>query len=150
MKPNGITYLLGPKQWHRALPRKTNFFEKSKFAHNVTQAHLQRLGNSQQNIHRWHSKTALDLPHVNWIDVNPFGQLFLCQDGQLPVFADAFAKTFTIFFCDHNWSISKSGNVKTSQILLAIIFPLAFFRELFKGRIKANHGACIAMAVYER
>ena len=58
--------------------------------------------NPQQNIHRRHSKTTLDLPHINRIDVNPFSQLFLGESCQLAILANTAAKQLAIFLRNHD------------------------------------------------
>jgi hypothetical protein len=42
------------------------------------------------------------LPHINWIDVNPFSQLFLGESRQLAVFADTAAQQLAIFLRNHD------------------------------------------------
>lgn len=101
------------------------FAEKeSQVTHNIVQMHFQHPCDSQQNIHCRHSETALDLPHVNGVDVNPFGQFFLRQTSELAVFANTAAQELAIFFGDHDWLLSQPAHRQIAQILLAIILRL--------------------------
>ena len=79
------------------------FPELSEFAYDVSEMDFQCPCNPQENIHSWHSKAALDLAHINRIDVNSFSELFLRQTRQFPVFTNTFTEKFSIFFYNHDW-----------------------------------------------
>jgi hypothetical protein len=84
--------------------------KESQVTDNIMQMHFQRPRNPQKDIHRRHPKTALNLPHINGIDVNPLGQFFLRQTSQLAVFANTATQELAIFFGNHDWLISQTGN----------------------------------------
>lgn len=111
----------------------TTTFASSKFINDVSQTNFQRFCYPQKDINRRNSKASFNLAHINRIYVNLFRQFFLRQTRILSVFADTFAEKFSIFFCDHDWPLSQAGKPKLSQILLAIIFILAFLRKIIKG-----------------
>lgn len=124
MKRAAAPFLRESVQWRIVMVRMARSVDVSKFAYDVAQSNFQRLRYTQENIHCWHPKAAFNLAHINGIDINSFGELFLSQSGNFPIFADAIAEMFSVFFCDHNWLTSQSGKAKPSQILLAIIFHL--------------------------
>jgi hypothetical protein len=104
----------------------------SKLINNVSQANFQCFCYSQQNIYRGHPKTSFNLAHINWININSLCQFLLCQKRLLPVFANTFAKKFSIFFCDHDWPQSQTRKPQFSQILIAIILALVLFKKMTK------------------
>ena len=63
---------------------------------------LQRLCNPQEDIYRGHPIATLDLPHIDGVNINLFGQFFLRQTGRFAVFADAGTQQFAIFLGDHD------------------------------------------------
>jgi CheY-like chemotaxis protein len=134
------------------IARTKGFFkaDKSKFADNISQANFQSSRNPQKNIHRRHSKAALNLPHINRIDVNPFSQLFLGESGELAVFADAAAQQLAIFLCNHALSISQARRGEIAQILIAIIFYLHFGWQAFrKARVNGSTVKKIRILIVE-
>ena len=124
MKLNENDFYRWSGQSPSTLARETKFVRVLQFAYNITQMHFQRPGNTQKDINCRNTESSFNLAHINGIDINSFGELFLSQSGNFPIFADAIAEMFSVFFCDHNWLTSQSGKAKPSQILLAIIFHL--------------------------
>ncbi len=124
LKGTGFFQWYGPEQVLSTIVSEAKFVRESQFAYDVAQPHFQRLGDAQKDINCRHPEAAFNLSHVNGIDINSFSELFLSQSGDFPIFTDAIAEMFSVFFCDHSWLTSQSGKSKTSQILLAIIFHL--------------------------
>ena len=70
----------------------------SKIMDTIAQTNFQSPCDSQKRINDGNLLTMLVLSHVNWIEVNPFGALLLGQPFQLPIFSNAAAQKFSVFF----------------------------------------------------
>jgi hypothetical protein len=104
--------------------------------HNVAQSNLQSLGDSQQHIHSGNLVAALDLAHVNRVEVNFFSQSLLGQALEFPIFSDSVAQERSIFSSNHCREIEPRAGA-SRQIPIAIILLLRF---LAKG-IQPGQGA---------
>ena len=101
---------------------------------------FQRPRQPQKDIHGGHPEATLNLPHIDRVNVNPLGQLFLRQAGQLAEFTDAITQKFSISFCNHDWPISQSGSAQSAQILLAIILRLRYFVKVLENEQNESAG----------
>ena len=93
----------------------------SKLPDNIAQPHFQCARQPQQHIDRGNFVPALDLPHIDRVDINSLRKYFLRQARPLAVFANTPAQKFAIFFCDHDRPLSQPVFGGIAQILLAII-----------------------------
>lgn len=101
---------------------------RSKFMHNIAKANLQSPGDSQKHVHCWNLVAALDLAHVNRVEVNFFGQSLLGQAFQFPIFSDAIAQELSVFSRNHCREIEPRRGA-SRQIPIAIILLLRFLRK---------------------
>lgn len=108
-----------------AMPKRDRTASQSKFMHNVAQANLQSPGDSQKHIHGGNSVAALDLAHVNRINVHFFGEFLLGQTFQFPIFSDAVPQKLSFFSRNHSWGIEPRWSAG-GQIPIAIILSLRF------------------------